>query len=116
MRLNHLNLTVSNVLTARVFFETYLEMKALEGTSDDATFLALNDGSGFVLTLMQAKTNVPVVYPKSFHIGFTGHGVEKTQALYERLKEDGYEVHPPGHYREGEFYFSTPFGITIQVS
>lgn len=116
MQLNHINLTVTDAQQARRFFETYFGLKSVEGTSESAGFIALKDDVGFVVTLMQGKKDLDLNYPSTFHIGFLGQGKEVTQQLYERLKTDGFDVKPPGHFRAGEFYFTTPFGITIQVS
>lgn len=116
MELNHINLTVTDVQDARQFFETYFGLMTVEGTSDSATFVALKDTKGFVMTLMQGKKEAALNYPPTFHIGFLGQGKMVAQQLYERLTADGFDVKPPGHFRKDEFYFTTPFGITIQVS
>lgn len=115
MKLNHINLTVTNAQGARQLLEKYFGMKAIEGTSDDATFLALRDDEGFTLTLMESKE---AVYPKTFHIGFLIHDEERVKIIYEELKKDGYDVQPPRNYRGHslDLYFATPFGFTIQVS
>lgn len=116
MNINHINLTVTDAQAARHFLETYFGMKSMDGTTDHATFVGMQDENGFVLTLMQGKKDAVVSYPQTFHIGFLHQGEERTMQLYERLKSDGYDVKPPGYYRGNEFYFHTPFGFTIQVS
>ena len=91
-------------------------MISIDGTTDDSTFVGLKDESGFLLTLMQGKKDAELKYPKTFHIGFLDQGVERTAEIYQHLKDDGFDVKPPGYYRGTEFYFHTPFGFTIQVS
>ncbi|WP_312884255.1 VOC family protein [Paenibacillus xylanilyticus] len=61
MKLNHLNLTVTDVPAAREFLETYFGMKC-EGTRGNA-FAVMFDDEGFILTLMKGKN---VLYPSDF--------------------------------------------------
>ena len=122
MKLNHMNLAVHDADAARVFFEKYFDLKPVESVRYEsdrvdighAKMAGLQDKHGFVLVLMQSKE--PYTYPKTFHIGFLQTGKALTERLYKRLSEDGFDVKPPGYYREGEFYFTTPWGFTIQVS
>ena len=115
MKINHMNLTVTDVQAARKFFEKYLGLKSMEGTTDDAKFIGMLDPDGFVLTLMQSKA-LKVSYPDSFHIGFLQQGEFRTNEIYQQLIEGGFDVKPPGFYRGKELYINTPFGVTIQVS
>jgi catechol 2,3-dioxygenase-like lactoylglutathione lyase family enzyme len=117
MQINHINLSVTSVVQARHFFETYFGLHCPEQTSESAKFIALYDENGFVLTLMESKEPT-TPYPSTFHIGFLNQGKERTQAIYEQLSEEGYDMKPPGYYRpnEHDLYIPTPFGITVQVS
>ncbi|HYG14296.1 MAG TPA: VOC family protein [Bacteroidia bacterium] len=116
MTINHLNLTVTDAQGTSRLLETYFGLTSIEGTTDDATFLALRDDKGFTLTVMESKP--PVTYPATFHLGFLIHNEERVQAIYEALKNDGYVLEPPRRYRGKslDLYFATPFGFTIQVS
>lgn len=67
MKLNHLNLTVTDVPAAREFLETYFGMKC-EGTRGNA-FAVMFDDEGFILTLMKGKN---VLYPVTFHASMGG--------------------------------------------
>lgn len=116
MTLNHVNLPVTDAKAARKFFEKHFGLLSLEGTNDAATFVGLHDGKGFTLTLMENKHTTPDLYPHGFHIGFLGQGQQATSILYEQLKQEQYDVKPPGHYRKNQFYFHTPWGFTIQMS
>lgn len=115
MKINHINLTVTDAQAARRYLEKYFGFKSMEGTTDDAKFVGLHGEDGFVLTLMQGKAG-EISYPATFHIGFLGQGLGRATEIYQQLISDGYEVKPPGHYRANELYISTPFGVTIQVS
>lgn len=114
MKINHLNLTVNDAQAARRFLEKYFDLKSMEGTTDDATFVGMLDEDGFVLTLMQRK--IPVNYPDTFHFGFLKEGKKRAQEIYQQLVDDGYDVKPPGFYHGDDLYVNTPFGVTVQVS
>lgn len=117
MKLNHINLTVSNAQGARRLLEKHFGLKSIEGTTEDAKFLALKDDDGTVITLMQ-QTNKEVAYPATFHIGFLIHDEVRVREIYAALKNDDYEVAEPRKYRGDslDLYFATPYGFTIQVS
>ncbi len=116
MKINHINLTVADAQAARHFLEKYFGLQSMEGTTDDATFVGLQDENGFVLTLMQSKENAKIEYPLTFHIGFLRQGKERTSEIYQQLINDGFDVKPPGYYRGTDLYVTTPFGFTIQIS
>ena len=116
MKINHINLTVTDAQAARHFLEKYFGLISIDGTTDSATHVGLQDEGGILLTLMQGKKSSEIVYPQTFHIGFLQQGKQRTAEIYQQLKNDGFDVKPPGYYRGSEFYFSTPFGFTIQVS
>jgi lactoylglutathione lyase len=117
MKLNHINLTVSDVQKTRRFLEKYLGLQSMEGTKDDDTHVGLLDDDGFVLGLMKSDQGTEVNYPSSFHIGFLKESEERVNEIYLRLKDDGFDVNPPGYYRTGmDLYFHAPGGFAIQVS
>ena len=116
MKVNHVNLTVTDAQAARRFFERYFGLVAMDGTTDTARFVGLQDSDAFVLTLMQPTDPEEVAYPASFHLGFLEVGKEQTHAVYRQMKVDEYDVEPPGTYRGEELYFATPWGFTVQVS
>jgi lactoylglutathione lyase len=89
----------------------------MEGTRDDDTHVGLLDDDGFVLGLMKGDQGAEVHYPASFHIGFLKENEERVNEIYLRLKDDGYDVKPPGYFRrETDLYFLAPGGVAIQVS
>jgi len=53
MKLNHLNLTVTDVGAAREFLETYFGLRCAATRGD--SFAALSDDDGLFLTLMEGK-------------------------------------------------------------
>jgi catechol 2,3-dioxygenase-like lactoylglutathione lyase family enzyme len=90
MKLNHLNLTVTNVNEAIHFFETYFDFTCV-ATKGDNMVAVLNGVDGFELVLMNASMNKKDnnSYPDAFHIGFMLKTEEQVIAAYNRLKEGG---------------------------
>ncbi|MDF2653096.1 MAG: glyoxalase [Paenibacillus sp.] len=114
MKLNHVNLTVTDVPAARQFLETYFELKSADtgGGAREHSFAALFDDDGLVLTLMKGAQ---VSYPKTFHIGFGQESEEKVNQLYQRLKADGFDVAPPQRSHAWTFYVQAPGGFTVEI-
>ncbi len=116
MRLNHLNLTVTNVPETRQFLETYFGLRSMQGTEQHKNFALLLDDGGMLLTLIQAAKGTEVKYPATFHIGFCQESAEKVNEINQRLKDDGFDVDPPGKaHGSWTFYFRAPGGFTIEV-
>lgn len=95
MKLNHLNLTVSDVPAARQFLEKYFGLqgtvdphsgRSLEGDNDNRNFMVLFDDAGLVLTLMKSHKGAAVEYPSTFHIGFIQPSEEHVNELNRRMK------------------------------
>lgn len=114
MKLNHVNLTVTDVPAARRFLETYFELRSADtgGDAREHAFAALFDDDGLVLTLMKGAQ---VSYPKTFHIGFGQESEEKVNQLYQRLKADGFDVAPPQRSHAWTFYVQAPGGFTVEI-
>jgi|SRR5579875_785055 len=110
MNLNHVNLTVTDVNTAREFLEKYFDLKTRNTRGD--SFAILHDDNGLVLTLMK---DIKVNYPKTFHIGFIQRSEEEVNKIYQRLKEDEYDVKPPQRAHGWTFYVKAPGGFTVEV-
>ncbi|HET7578983.1 MAG TPA: VOC family protein [Bacillales bacterium] len=110
MKLNHLNLTVTDVKSARAFLEKYFELKTRFTRGEG--FAVLTDQDGLVLTLMQGKQ---VEYPRTFHIGFLQESEERVNEINQQLKNDGFEVEPPKRAHGWTFYVQAPGGFTVEV-
>ena len=115
MALNHLNLTVPDVPQTQAFFETYLGFRCVAEPQSDA-LVVLVDESGFVLTLNNFDKAGEVVYPGAFHVGFRQDSREQVDALYQRLKADGFDLKPPHEFHGAwTFYFRAPGGFLVEV-
>ena len=109
MKLNHINLTVTDVTAAANFLEKYFGMQ-YQGGNKGMAFLF--DDDGLILSLMKAKE---VNYPGTFHIGFGQPTEEKVNEINQRLREDGYDVPLPERHHAWTFYVEAPGGFTIEV-
>ena len=116
MRLNHLNLTVTDVRAAANFFETYFGLQKMGGNAGMTVLTDLPDYSGMILTLMKAKPSTFKGYPETFHVGFFIEGRDEVDVLAARLRADGYELDDPadtGH--SYGFYVNAPGGVVVEV-
>lgn len=111
MKLNHLNLTVTDVLATHSFLQTYFDLQPLGRVNKNMGFLT--DENGMVLSMFRNKE---VRYPKMFHIGFIQPSKESVDAINRRLAADGFEVPAPSQqHGSWTFYFEAPGGFTIEV-
>jgi catechol 2,3-dioxygenase-like lactoylglutathione lyase family enzyme len=115
MALNHLNLTVPDISQTRALFEAYLGFRCVAEPQRDA-LVVLVDESGFILTLNNFAKAAEVVYPGAFHVGFRQDSREQVDALYQRLKADGFDMKPPHEFHGAwTFYFRAPGGFLVEV-
>ena len=112
MKLNHLNLTVTDVPQTRELLETYFGLTTL--MEREGNFAVMTDDNGSALTLMEGKK---ASYPGTFHIGFMQESEARVDEINRRLKDDGFEVKAPARlHGSWSFYFKAPGGgPTIEV-
>jgi catechol 2,3-dioxygenase-like lactoylglutathione lyase family enzyme len=116
MKLNHINLAVTDVQEASGFLVKYFGMRSMGGNKGMGILTDEEDGWGFVLTLMKATDGTQGKYPGTFHIGFFIEDNESVDQLHRRLKKDGFDVPAPedtGH--SYGFYVNAPGGFTVEV-
>ncbi len=109
MKLNHVNLTVTDVPAAAQFLEKYFGLRSQGGNKG---FIVLFDDDGLALTLMKAGS---VTYPKTFHIGFGQENDERVNEIYQRMRDDGLEADPPQRSHAWTFYVHAPGGFVVEV-
>jgi catechol-2,3-dioxygenase len=115
VKLNHLNLTVTDVPGTRELLERYFGLRIMGGNDNLAL---LSDDNGLVLTLTSRKigNETEVRYPATFHIGFAQESAERVNEINRRLQEGGFEVPPPSRQHGAwTFYFRAPGGFMIEV-
>jgi lactoylglutathione lyase len=111
MKLNHLNLTVSDVLETHTFFEKYFNLRPMGKANANMAFL--RDDNGMVISLFKGEA---VQYPDTFHVGFIQDSEAQVNELHQRLLDDGFTTSAPQKFHGSwTFYFQSPGGFTIEV-
>lgn len=110
MKLNHLGITVKDVLAACEFLETYF---ALEPVGNKHRNLShLQDENGLILSLFRGDR---ITEPETTHIGFMQESEAAVDELYQRLTEGGFKADPPQHSHGYTFYLVAPGGFAVEV-
>ncbi|GAB2559268.1 VOC family protein [Gracilibacillus alcaliphilus] len=110
MKLNHINLAVTDVNETREFLETYCNLQTRNIHKD--SFAILVDEDRLLLALTKSKH---VSYPNSFHIGFEQESEEQVNEINRHLKKDGFDVKPPKRAHRWTFYVKAPGGFYIEI-
>jgi catechol 2,3-dioxygenase-like lactoylglutathione lyase family enzyme len=111
MKLNHINLAVSDVRAAADFLEKYFDLRPMGG---NAGMAFLFDDDDLVLTLMKTKA-AEARYPGNFHVGFFIDSEAKIDELHRRLTDDGFAPPAPERHHAYGFYVQAPGGFTVEV-
>jgi catechol 2,3-dioxygenase-like lactoylglutathione lyase family enzyme len=90
MKLNHVDLQVSDVSKARAFFEHHFGLRCTFQRREQLAIL--EDDAGLVLGVSNLFSSAPPAYPPDFHIGFILDTEAEVQAVYARLKSEGVEI------------------------
>jgi catechol-2,3-dioxygenase len=115
VRLNHINLTVTDVPATHKFLEEHFDLRTIFGNNNLAV-LADDGGLTLTLTSMKVSGKTAVRYPGTFHIGFGQASEERVNEINRRLKADGFDVpRPSKQHGSWTFYFKAPGGFTIEV-
>jgi hypothetical protein len=85
VKLNHLNLAVSDVQQARGFLVKYFGLDP-EGKRGNDNIAFLRDENGMVLTLTNFERGAEVKYPGAFHIGFIQECRERVDEINQLLR------------------------------
>ena len=116
MKLNHLNLTVTNVLETHSFLQKYFGFKSYGALKASEAMAFLSDDNGMVLALFRGGKDGEVKYPAGFHIGFIQQSEEQVNQINQNLRDDGYDVPKPSRmHGSWTFYFHAPGGFMIEV-
>jgi len=113
MKLNHLDLHVSNVQETVLFFERFFDLRLTTSRTSPAIAI-LDDEAGFVLVLQR---NPAPSYPEGFHLGFLVDDAETVRRTQAAAKSAGVEVSDVVVNNRGTMvYFAMPDGYSIEVS
>lgn len=114
MKLNHLDLQVSDVQLLASFLERHFDLVRLSNDRSPAIAI-LHDGAGFTLVIQRRTDDVP--YPAGFHIGFIHDAAAAVLAHRVRLVDAGVSVSPIDVNARGtRFYLTAPGDILVEVS
>ena len=114
MKLNHLDLQVSDVQSLAGFLEQHFELERI--TNDRSPAIAiLHDRAGFTLVIQRRRDDRP--YPEGFHIGFIQGDAATVHAHHARLTAAGLSLSPIDVNARGtRFYLHAPGDILVEVS
>ena len=120
LKLNHINLSTSDVPGLTDFFERCLNFKVTERRGSNK-FAVLEGEGPFYLILMHGKDTTSTSYPAMFHIGFILNDEAAVRATHQCMIEAGYAAPTPEIIQRGGdptfgFYHSAPGGILVEVS
>ncbi|MPZ20972.1 MAG: VOC family protein [Luteitalea sp.] len=87
MRLNHLDLQVSDVDAAREFFERFFGLRCRYQRQKQIAFF--EDETGFEFGVSNLFNSPPPSYPPDFHVGFVLERTSDVREIYDRLKKSG---------------------------
>jgi catechol 2,3-dioxygenase-like lactoylglutathione lyase family enzyme len=87
MRLNHINLQVSDVDAARAFFEGFFGLRCRYQRQKQIAIFE-ND-TDFEFAVSNLFSSSPPAYPSDFHLGFVLEHPSDVRAVYDRLKAAG---------------------------
>ncbi|ETC99008.1 VOC family protein [Asaia lannensis] len=119
MKLNHINLYSHDMEADRVMFEQYFGLQTL--VVRGSRMAIMQDDDGLILIVNHFDRQLDgFEYPRNLdilHIGFILRSREAVDALFARLKVDGWETQMP-HKTHGawSFYFRAKGGYFIEVT
>lgn len=114
MKLNHLDLQVSDVQSLAAFLEQHFDLERLSNDRSPAIAI-LHDRAGFTLVIQRRADDRP--YPDGFHIGFIHDAAATVRAHHDRLTAAGLAVGVIDVNARGtRFYLTAPGDILVEVS
>ncbi|CAN7241184.1 VOC family protein [Aminobacter sp. LjRoot7] len=119
MKLNHANLTTTDVAALAGFFADHFGFR-LDAMRGKDAFAVLTGSDGFALNLMKpASDDGP--YPSGFHVGFFVDSPEIVRDKQAELASAGFtpgEVQEltRGGIRSTTFYCNAPGGVLVEVA
>jgi catechol 2,3-dioxygenase-like lactoylglutathione lyase family enzyme len=115
MKLNHLDIQVSDVPRAVALFEDLLGLR-LESNRSSTAIAVLGDGEGFTLVL-QRKKHEAERYPDGFHFGFIVPDPAEVRRFQERARALDLDVSDVIHNGRGVLaYWRTADGLLVEIS
>jgi catechol 2,3-dioxygenase-like lactoylglutathione lyase family enzyme len=115
MKLNHIDLQVSNGPAARAFFESNFGMRCIFQRREELAML--EDENGLSLGVSNLFGAPPPVYPPDFHIGFILEKEADVRRINGQLKKAGVTIKTDLSRGGPNIYFMCvgPDGLGIEV-
>jgi catechol 2,3-dioxygenase-like lactoylglutathione lyase family enzyme len=114
MKLNHINLVVTDVAAAIGFFDRYFRFKCVDVKGDHIVAI-LKGADNFTLVIMTAKDG-DTKFPAAFHIGFMQDSNEAVIDIYNQLKAGNIDVgQEPRKIRDSFGFYFVFDNIMIEV-
>ena len=90
MRLNHVDLQVSDIPVAARFFETFFGLRKVY--QREGQIAILEDETGFCFGLSNLHNSPAPVYPVDFHVGFILENRNQVRTVYQRVRDAGIAI------------------------
>jgi catechol 2,3-dioxygenase-like lactoylglutathione lyase family enzyme len=115
MKLNHVDLQVSDVDRAREFFETLFDFRCVFQRRTELAML--QDETGFSLGVSNLFDSPPPAYPPDFHVGFILDTEAQVRAQFQRLLDAGVPMKAELSFGGPNIYFMCigPDALPIEV-
>ncbi len=115
MKLNHLDLQVSDVPSTVALFERVFGLQC-ESNRNSPAIAFLSDGDGFVLVL-QRKKQPAETYPDGFHFGFLVEDVATVERIHQAARDSELTVSELIRNNRGTMiYCRSPDGYLVEVN
>ena len=115
MKLNHINLPVTDVAASRDFFARYFGL-ATSMKLGLGVMAMMRDEGNMVLILSNFDKSAEIHHHKDLHVGFLLESRQEVDEMHARMIADGLEVETPkrmqGRYG---FYLQSPGGFVTEV-
>ncbi|MGE0328158.1 MAG: VOC family protein [Polyangiaceae bacterium] len=114
MKLNHLDLQVSDVSQTARLFEELLGFRCTSNP-ESAALVFMTDGAGFTLVLQRKKSDA--AYPEDFHFGCLVEDPTEVERFQAAVRAKGFEVSDVIRNNRGVLcYWRSPDGFLVEVS
>lgn len=116
MRLNHLDVPVTDTLSTKAFFEKHFGFKAIL-VRDDGLVVML-DEAGFAFTLSSVPDNSVSEFPSGFHVGFNLATESELRSAHQRLVDAGVPIVRPLGMLGGAltFHCTAPGAVLVELA
>ena len=116
MTLNHIDLPVSDIPGAKLFFETFFGFHCVFEQPDGLTVLL--DEANFALTFSPVPPRETLRYPTGFHVGFNLRTESELMEYHDKLAAAGIEIVTPLSDLGGAlmFQWNAPGPLLVELS